>query len=537
MLILNHENGDNHDMGYVGAVFGDYFPKIEWKQKWTFIVCILTMLVTHLYMFTNKLPNHDDVNRLLVGDTDEVKIQHGRWAGVIFDRVSGNSASIPFVTGVISVLAVAGTAVVLVSLFHIEHRLSIVTLCGLLCTFPVSASIFMYGYIADVYFISMFLAAWGVWLLVKDKIRENLCGVALLTLSCGCYQAFWCFGIALLFLYYFMHFIELEEKWKVFCIKTAKCFGWAVLSLVVYLFVNKTVQIFTGYGATDYQGLSAMGEFGGVWNFVRVFVYTYYEFIRFFFLRGGFVGSHFMTIVNFILMVVVLFMMIRRAKVQERLKGYWVILLLWIGFIPMAFNLISIVSMNRTHALMQYTFFMPYVMCLLLLDRNAVDNGKIRITTLGLLFVVIYNGFLTVNEIYFRQQLNYEATYSYTVRLLSRIEMMEKYDPSVPVALINEKSQYNGRVKIMLENYPADMEYFSYLDAMTTIEPHTFVKKVDDIADFCKYYHGYDLKLVDTEELSNLAATEEFQDMPSYPQAGGMRYIDGVLVIKLAGGE
>ena len=55
-----------------------YFPKIEWRQKWTFVICILTMLVTHTYMFTNKLPNHDDVNRLLVGDTDEVKIQHGR---------------------------------------------------------------------------------------------------------------------------------------------------------------------------------------------------------------------------------------------------------------------------------------------------------------------------------------------------------------------------------------------------------------------------------------------------------------------------
>ncbi len=69
-----------------------YFPKIEWKQKWTFAVCILTVLITHLYMFTNKLPNHDDVNRLIAGDTDEVKIQHGRWAGVIFDREIGRAS-------------------------------------------------------------------------------------------------------------------------------------------------------------------------------------------------------------------------------------------------------------------------------------------------------------------------------------------------------------------------------------------------------------------------------------------------------------
>ena len=102
-----------------------FFPRIESRHKWAFVVCVITMLVTHLYMFTNKLPNHDDVNRLLIGDTDEIKIQHGRWAGVIFDRVSGNSVSIPYVMGFISILAFAGTAVILVSLFRIEKRLSI----------------------------------------------------------------------------------------------------------------------------------------------------------------------------------------------------------------------------------------------------------------------------------------------------------------------------------------------------------------------------------------------------------------------------
>ena len=72
---------------------------------------------------------------------------------------------------------------------------------------------------------------------------------------------------------------------------------------------------------------------------------------------------------------------------------------------------------------------------------------------------------------------------------------------------------------------------------MTAIEPHTFVKRANDIADFCRYYHGYDLKLIEMEKLSALAATEEFQNMSVYPQADGMRCIDGVLVVKLADGK
>lgn len=514
-----------------------YFPKIELKHKWAFVVCILTMLATHLYMFTNKLPNHDDVNRLIVGDTDEAKIQHGRWAGVIFDRLSGSSVSIPYIIGAISVLAFAGTAVVLVALFRMERKVSIAFLCGLLCTFPVSACIFLYGYIADVYFISMFLAVWGVWLLIQNQILASIFGTALLTLSCGCYQAFWCFGIALLFLHYFMCFIEQKEEWKTFFVRITKCFAWVVLSLLLYLVVNKMIQTFTRFGATDYQGLSAMGRFGSIRDFVRVFIYAYYEFVRFFYLEGSFTGSYFMIAVNFILTAAVILMTISSARKCRHFKGYWIIFLLLIGLIPLAFNLISVVSMNQTHVLMQYTFLMPYLMCLLLLDRTAGSDRKIWMVFCGLLLVVIYNGFLTVNEIYFRQQLNYEATYSYTARLLSRIETMEGYDPCVPVAFINENPQDNDHITIMSENYPGDMEYFSHLDAMTATEPHTFVKRANDIADFCKYYHGYDLKLTEMEKLSELASTEEFQNMPSYPQAGSMQYIDGVLVIKLAGGE
>lgn len=58
------------------------FPEIDTTTKTAFLFSFIAMLITHLYMFTNKIVHHDDVNRLLVGDTDEVKIQHGRWAGV-----------------------------------------------------------------------------------------------------------------------------------------------------------------------------------------------------------------------------------------------------------------------------------------------------------------------------------------------------------------------------------------------------------------------------------------------------------------------
>lgn len=150
-----------------------------------------------------------------------------------------------------------------------------------------------------------------------------------------------------------------------------------------------------------------------------------------------------------------------------------------------------------------------------------------------MLGIIVYKGYLTDNEAYFRQQLNYEATYSYTLRMLLRIEEMDGYEPSTKIAFINEHPQKTDHITIMLENYPDEMAYFDYLNDMSGTEPHTFVKRANDIADFCKYYHGYDLQLVEKEQFEELAQTEAFQKMQAYPQEGSMQYIQGVLVIKL----
>ena len=153
-----------------------------------------------------------------------------------------------------------------------------------------------------------------------------------------------------------------------------------------------------------------------------------------------------------------------------------------------------------------------------------------------MILCVIYKGYITDNEIYFRQQLNYEATYSYTLRMLYRIEEFEGYTPDMKVALINETPQVNDHITIMQENYPEDMKYFDYLNDMVGTEPGTFVKRANDISDFCRHYHGYDLQLAEIDSLPDLAGTEEFLKMDTYPQAGGMKIINGVLVIKLPDG-
>lgn len=525
------------------------FPEIDTTTKTAFLFSFIAMLITHLYMFTNKIVNHDDVNRLLVGDTDEVKIQHGRWAGVFFDHVSGSSVSVPYIIGGISVLAVAGSCVLLVDIFKVKSRISIILICLLIATFPVSANIFLYGYIADVYFISMFLAVCGGRLLLCGYVPFKLAGTVLLTLACGCYQAFWCMGIGILFLYFVFDFLKFvgggKENIKVWIYQIFQCFFWIGVSLILYLIITKLVQNHTGFGATQYQGLDSMGSYESFWQIIKVLIVSYDEFFVFFYKKGFFVASRMLVIINILLTVFMVAVMIKIGKTNKRSWGFWGIMLGIMICIPLFSNLISVASQNETHVLMEYGYVLPYFICIVLLEhlvsqrkdsRTNVFHAALYISIYIMLFMVVYKGYITDNEIYFRQQLNYEATYSYTLRLLYRIEEFDGYEPYMQVALINENPQVNDHITIMQDNYPYEMKYFDYLNDMVGTEPYTFVKRANDVSDFCKYYHGYDLHLVEIGELQKLAQSETFQQMGTYPDAGGMRLIDDVLVIKLPDG-
>ena len=519
-----------------------FYPQINRQSRTAFGAIVVFMLVTHLYMFTNKLVNHDDVNRLISGDTDEVKIQHGRWAGVLLDRISGSSVGIPYIMGMLSVLAFALTAVLLVSVFRLQSRGIIILCCALFATFPVSANIFLYSYIADAYFISMFLAIWGVWLLLQGNKLQMGVGIVFLTLSCGTYQAFWCLGMGVLFLYYLLEYLRWADKAKVLGYRIIKSLAGAAVSLVLYLIINWAVQTFTGYGATAYEGLDAMGQFDGALGLLGATAGAYYEFVRFFYLKGSFVTSPVLVVFNVLLTLLVTGLMIYQGNRRKHALWFWIGLVVAIGCLPFAANLVSVVSKNATHALMQYAFVLPYLLCLILLDRFTVPGRKVFMERCRkgilagaciLLGVIAYRGYLTDNEIYFRQQLYYEQAYSYTLRLLYRIEEMPDYDPSVPVALINETPQSGDHISILMESYPDDMLQLVYLDEMVGTEPYALVKRANDVADFCKYYHGYDLRMADMEDLPSLAESDAFAKMPTYPQEGSMQYIQGVLVIKL----
>ena len=84
-----------------------------------FFATFLLGLLAYGYAFTNKLVNHDEVSSLF---TKGATVTSGRWGLGALDSIFPNY-SMPWIYGLITVLLIALSVCVLISMFRIRNRL------------------------------------------------------------------------------------------------------------------------------------------------------------------------------------------------------------------------------------------------------------------------------------------------------------------------------------------------------------------------------------------------------------------------------
>ena len=145
--------------------------------RFTFLSALILGFVTHSYAFLNKFTNHDDLNQMFYASYGAAS---GRWLLPSVLRLDGN-VSMPWLIGVLSLLFLALTACLTVSLLRIRTPLGCGLSAALLVSFPAVTATFGYMFTASGYFFSLFLAVLAAWVACRRGWRGSLLGVILLT--------------------------------------------------------------------------------------------------------------------------------------------------------------------------------------------------------------------------------------------------------------------------------------------------------------------------------------------------------------------
>lgn len=204
-------------MKRVDSVVKSIYHKLSDKFKIAFISAILFGLIAHIYMFTNKLPNFDDIAYMNKFGTT---FRYGRWFLWVMGAVAYHLEyvfSLPWVNGLLTLLTLAASAGIIAELIGLKGKVSNMLLGAALVVFPSWTVTFFYMFTAPYYGFAVFLAVLSVYCTVRCE-RGILISAILMACSLGIYQAYLPFTatlyVVLLFAMLFeqYHYTEILKK-------------------------------------------------------------------------------------------------------------------------------------------------------------------------------------------------------------------------------------------------------------------------------------------------------------------------------------
>lgn len=496
-----------------------------------FFVVFAVALLVHLYMFTHKFINHDDIGALYTHGA--YAIYSARWFIVPLTGLTGNISS-PWLNGVVSTLFLSVAVVLIARLFKVNRYAPAILMGVTLVSFPVIASTYTYMFCSVPYMFALLFAVVGAYLIRSEKLPFMAFGSVAIALAMGCYQSYFCLAVVILLVVVGLDLLDdrFDGSFKRIFFTGVKYVLFLAAGMVLYFIILKICLYVKNVELVSYQGIDSMGQIG-LSQLVQRIADAYKGFVKFFYNTSKIFHSWFVRLV----VVAVLFTVF--AVVSEiTKKKLWrkpvtlIFLAVVIILFPLASSLVYVMvdsSVSAVHLVMLYPMAILLVLPAVALDRltmpafDAVMWKKQLCVFFALALLVVqtligYECILITNRAYFAMGITYENTYAFYTKLAAKVELQEEYTAETPVAFI-------GRAR--MQEYAPNTNMTGVLNLNSAINMYT-------APHYLRYLLASDYTFVSDQREAELSATAEFQEMPIYPAAGSIRTIDGVIVVKFS---
>lgn len=517
----------------------EWYRNLSGAVKTAFYAAFAAGLAAHLYQFTNKLYNYDELANTPGGIG--LSTEQGRWLlnwmGRFMRSVFGGSYSLPFFNGIFALLFLALSAGMVVSVFQVRNKLTAGLIGGLMTVFPAVVSMYFFMFLALYYAIGISFSVFAAWLAVKypKNIIANIAAVVMIACSLGVYQAYFpdtvCILLIVVILKAAFGGVKEKKEWKEFFLMIARFLVVMAAGVAVYFLINKAVLAVTHIQLTSYQGGDTMGKIT-IAQLISALKSCYTSFFDLGF--SNVMGiSYNRTVRRLIKVVWILFAAGIGAYLVLKKKEYLnkVIVLCGILVFPVAMFLIYVMAPNSyCYTLMAYSVVFFFVFFLLWLDacfRNlklhapvkSITNWVSALLTAALVIVFVWYA----NGNYMALEYTKYHDFSYVQTLITKIRSVEDYSQDKPVIVVGTQinDSTNGMGSLIGDTFTVGGK------ADTNLGYNSLLYLMSDYLGFSPYYGTY-------EEIQNWMQREVVREMPSYPADGSIQVIDDTIIVKLS---
>ena len=492
--------------------FGLRLRGLYLENRVPFLAALLTGFAAHMFMFTNKLVNHDEIEALFYKGAT---VTSGRW-GLELSKLLLPNWSMPWIYGLLTLLLISVSVCIMLGILEIRSRLSQILLAAVVVSFPSLTGTYCFMFTSAAYGLAFLLAVLCVRLYQKGGAVNAAFATVSLVLCLSIYQAYIAITASLFVLLMIKGCLEVEKSvWQI-VLYGLKALAMMAAALAVYFAVTLLVFRFTGAEFNSYvmenvnDKASLLGKVRMAYeNFRDIFTFRNYSLI----------SSEGARYAHIVLLGVILVGLVLAARKSMPLN--WVLLAVLVLLLPLSINcMYLLMSPQSIHTLVLYSFGCLYFLGALILEKLAPRPGLLVKDIMALLMcIIIASNVYFANMTYLKMHLQYENANAFYVSLIAQIKETEGFDENSRLAII-------GRQDNLL--YP-----FPELGTDGLLGPSQDLVNIYSRENFFRRYLGFDVPFAGQEELDALSRTAEFEQMAEYPYNGSVKKIGDYIVVKL----
>lgn len=507
--------------------------KITGKKQLLAVSVIFTTilyLLAHSYRLFNNMFSGDSIVALYQNDS-AWQIALGRIFQPVYFMFRGTICN-PWLISFLAIFYIATAVFFIADIFKFKSIYQVIFTCGILtCNIALTAANATYLPWVDIYGLALLASVLGVWLVSTKKILQTVCGILCLSLSLGLYQAYISVAISLIMIILLFNLVE-GISIKEFFIKVARYVVSLLIAAIIYYICWKIFQRAFGIWTSDsYNGLSSVGDYSDT-SLLGLIGLTYRQ-VRYYFVNPSvfktlvlnerslsFLWTYLLRVVNIGALILTVYALVK-INIKNKTSAFarimqGVILLL----LPLGVNIICIISKGTVHTLMVFSFAMLYIPMINM--AGPLEGKKIsikEIITAAIIFCVIWNNIVLSNQVYLKKSLQDKANLSLMTKIAYEVEHMEGYEPGVtPVAITGSFQE---------TDYITDITDWEDI-VIYGVGKTTMLYPGTDYA-YLKYELNVTMNLTRVDK-----ELDEVKEMPCYPAEGSIKYVDGVVVVKIS---
>ena len=482
------------------------------ENRVPFLAALLTGLAAHMFMFTNKLVNHDEIEALFYKGAT---VTSGRW-GLELSKLLLPNWSMPWIYGLLTLLLISTSVCIMLRVMGIHSRLSQVLLAAAVVSFPSLTGTYCFMFTSAAYGLAFILAVLCVWFYQRGGVWNAALAALSLVLCQSIYQAYIAITASLFVLLMIKSCLEAEKSVGQIVLYGLKALAMMAAAMAVYFAVTLLVFRFTGAEFNSYV-IDNVNDKASLLGKVRM---AYENFRDVFTFRNHcLISSEVARYAHIVLLGVMLVGLVLAARGNRPLN--WALLAVLVLLLPLSINCMYLMmSPQSIHTLVLYSFVCLYFLGAVILEKLAPRPGLLAkdITAL-LMCVIIASNVYFANMTYLKMHLQYENADAFYVSLIAQIKETEGFDENSRVAIIGQQDNLL---------YP-----FPELSTDGLLGPSQDLVNIYSRENFFRRYLGFAVPFASQEELDALSKTAEFEQMAEYPYKGSVQKIGDYIVVKL----